>query len=124
MIISGLTSTTAVPNAIELEGYHEYGVSARFVQNRTLTGVGRATQIKLHHGAYALAGPDFKQALEGPTPVLPQAGRLREPKDCSGLSINRLNAVLFAPSEQGLFHRTVFRIHTIVPACRAHAATP
>jgi hypothetical protein len=33
--------------------------------------------------AYTLASPEFEQALEGPTPVLPQAGRLREPRDRS-----------------------------------------
>ena len=41
------------PERHELEGCHEYGVSARFVQNRALTGVGRATQTasrSLHTG--------------------------------------------------------------------------
>jgi hypothetical protein len=39
--------------------------------------------LKLHHEAYTLANPDFEQALEGPTAALPQAGRLREPRDRS-----------------------------------------
>ena len=63
-------------------GHDIEGFRARFVQNRTLTGVGRAGEpLKLHHEAYTLASPDFKQALEAPTAALPQARRLRELRD-------------------------------------------
>lgn len=89
------------PGAVRM---YVQGVSARFVQNRTLTGVGRATQPPTKPTHWPV--PTLSRHWKAPVP--PQAERLREPRDCSRLFINRLNAVLFAPSEQSLFHRTVF----------------
>jgi hypothetical protein len=51
------------PRLLHPSRTQDVGASARFVQNRTLTGVGRATQIKLHHGAYALATPPPRRPL-------------------------------------------------------------
>jgi len=68
------------------------GVSARFVQNRTLTGV--AEPLKLltkptHWPVPTLSGHGKA--------VLPQAGRLREPKDCSIETIPRPSCRVPAP---------------------------
>ena len=49
----------------------------------------------------------------------PIVGATKLHHHCDGL-----NAVLFAPSEQDLFHCTVFEFIQFVSECRAHAAMP
>jgi hypothetical protein len=83
----------------------------------------RATQTASR--SCTLASPDFKQALEGPTGALPRAGRLRDPRVCSTrLFIKQAECRSLRTKRAEPVPSHGFRIHTIVPAYRAHAATP
>src|SRR6516162_9601423 len=121
-----MTAGTMPPGPANASGrcgngrFRRNGVSARFVQNRTLTGVGRATQTAGE--AHALASPDFEQALQdictAASGTFARAQGLLETihqqAECRSLRTRRAEPL---PSHG-------FRIRTIVPAYRAHAATP